>query len=157
MLILPLSASSFLFAVSLRFLFFLGVSWWRVERESKVHSFHGAIGSCSFSYYSFGTCPILLLKMGWGGRAQMKGKSALCVYCRERDETSLRGRRDYPKDLTAGKSARANRYSTSTPRGQRTQRETSQRSRQKTILNSITYLHPCCPTASLVGLYLRRS
>jgi hypothetical protein len=93
--------------------------------------------------------------VGW--ESTNEGEVCSGVYCRERNETSLRGRRDYPKDLTAGKSERVNRYSASAPRGQRAQRETSQRSRQKTILNPITYLHPCCPTASLVGLYLHRS
>lgn len=100
--ILLLLASNFLFAVSLRSLFFLGVSWWRDERESKVHSFHRTIGSCRFSYYNFETCPILLLKKGRGGRGQRKRKSVLCVCCRERNETSLRGRCDYPKDLIVG-------------------------------------------------------
>ena len=139
MLILPLSASRFLFAVSLRF-FFLGVSWWRDERESKVHSFHRTIGSCRFSYYNFETCPILLLKKGRGGRGQRKRKSVLCVCCRERNENELEGTMWLPNDLTAEKYERSNRYSTSTPREQGTQLETSQRSRQKTTLNPITSL-----------------
>ena len=93
--ILLLLASNFLFAVSLRSLFFLGVSWWRDERESKVHSFHRTIGSCRFSYYNFEACPIVLLKKGRGGRRQRKG-SLLCVFAVESEmRTSLRGRCGY--------------------------------------------------------------
>lgn len=44
-----------------------------------------------------------------------------CVFAVERNETSLKGRSDYPKDLTAEESERSNHCSNSTLREQRTQ------------------------------------
>ena len=80
------------------------------------------------------------VEKGAGWEKTKEGKSALCVCCRERNENELEGTMWLPNDLTAEKYERSNRYSTSTPREQGTQLETSQRSRQKTTLNPITSL-----------------